>query len=780
LVAERGRQIRAGVGPCRPALTGIQVTRFFGLRAALTLLVLIAIAPVFVVVLQASLAEQRGRLLRAESSLRSLVERDAAHQEQLVEGARHVLTAMAHAPPVFQEDLAACAAYMRNLQADYPAGHGTFGMLDPQGRLTCRATAPAVAVSSADRRFFRDAVATGRFVVGDFTISRASALAVLPLGLPVSDQAGRLRGVVYVALDLARAGEHLRKLTMAPEITLTVADSSAVVLAAVGPGALQPGARMPEGILRQAIASGQPRHGRATDASGEEWIVAVEPVGRPGNGRLFVTGSASTAAVLAPVADRLQLQLGALGLITLLGAVSAWAFGDRIVARPIASLLRRVDALAREEPAPRNLPPPQRGLSELVELDRRFSEMSQRLAERSVQRDVALRAIADSERHYRTLFEANPHPMWVFDQHTLRFLTVNDAAIAHYGYSRDEFLSMTIADIRPPQDVQPLVQELESLSALSTPSQWRHRLKDGRLIDVEISSHVMDFGGRPARLVLALDITRRLRAEEALRQLNETLERRVSERTSELRLANRELESFSYSVSHDLRAPLQVIDGFGRALLARHDEALDGQARHYLDRIRDNTRQMGELIDALLSLARVTRAELRSERIDLSALAREAAGRMRQREPQRQVAVEIEPGLTCDGDARLLAALLDNLIGNAWKFTARTPDARIRVGRKDGPAREPVFYVEDNGAGFEMAYADRLFKAFQRLHTAREFEGTGIGLATVHRIVARHGGRVWAQASPGQGATFHFTLKPATVGEDHPPARQDETGVTRR
>jgi PAS domain S-box-containing protein len=766
LVAERGRQIRAGVGPHRPALAGIQVTRLFGLRAALTLLVLIAIAPVFAVVLQASLAEQRSRLQRAEASLRSLVERDAAHQERLVEGVRHMLTAMAHAPPVFQDDLAACAAYMRNLQADDPAGYGTFGMLDAQGRLTCRATAPVAAVSSADRRFFREAVATGRFAVGDFTISRASARPVLPLGLPVFGRDGGLRGVVYVALDLAQAGERLRKLTIPPEITLAVTDDSGVVLASVGPGALQPGARMPAGVLRQSIASGQPSRGRATDASGDEWMVAVQPVGSPDEGRLFVTGSASTAAVLAPAADRLQLQLGALALITLLGAVTAWAFGDRIVARPIAALLRRVDALAREEP-PVDAPPPRRGLGELVELDRRFTEMAQRLAERSAQRDAAIRAIADSEQHYRTVFECNPHPMWVFDQRTLQFLTVNDAAIAHYGYSRDEFLSMTIADIRPSQDVLPLVQVLETLEGLTTPSQWRHRLKDGRLIDVEISSHVMDYGGRPARLALALDITRRLRAEDALRQLNESLERRVGERTSELRLANRELESFSYSVSHDLRAPLQVIDGFGQALLARHGDGLDGQARHYLDRIRHNTRQMGELIDALLSLARVARAEMRAERIDLSALACQTIERLRQHAPERQVFVEIERGLACDGDARLLAALLDNLIGNAWKFTSRRPDARNRVGRTAGPAGEPVFFVEDNGAGFDMAYADKLFKAFQRLHTAGEFEGTGIGLATVHRIVARHGGRVWAHASPGQGATFHFTLQPG-AGQEQP------------
>ncbi|HSV44864.1 MAG TPA: PAS domain S-box protein [Ramlibacter sp.] len=870
---------------------------------------LIAIAPVFAVVLQASLEEQRGRLQRTETALRSLVELDAAHQARLIEGARQMLTAMAHAPPVYQGDLAACVAYMKKLQVDYPAAYGTFGLLDAQGQLACRATPPALLVSSADRRYFRNAISTGRFSVGEFTVSRASGRSVLPVGLPVyGGEAGQLRGVVYVALDLAQAEDHLRKLTIPPETTLTVVDADGIALAATGPSAVPAGTRLRDDFLLRAIATGSARDGRADGADGQEWLFAVRPVGRAGEGRVYVTGMASTSAVLAPAASRLQMQLGALVLITLLGAVAAWIFGDRIVARPIAALLARVDALAREElrldqvPAPTGLP----RLAELAELDRRVQELARRLVERSVQRDGAMaemlhqknllesvlesmaegllvldrrgrvlhrndasvrllpgvgqlqsdagllrrrpaawgvylldgstpcpprqwpplralrgegtggfrylvrgplsggtekvvqgsarpvrtpdgrlagavilfsdatdawraeQALKDSEQRYRTLFESNPHPMWVYDVQTLAFLTVNDAAVAHYGYSREEFLRMSIADIRPPQEVESLMRVLEHTQTLSQPRPWLHRRKDGSCIDVEISSHVLDYGGRRARMVLALDITLRLRAEEALRQVNETLERRVGERTAELKLTNRELESFSYSVSHDLRAPLQVIDGFGRALLAHHAHALDAQARHYLERIRDNTRQMGELIDALLSLARVTRVELRTERIDLSALAVLAIERLRQRWPERQVEVEIEPGLASRGDPRLLAALLDNLIENAWKFTSRNAQARIRVGRKAASKGEVVFFVEDNGAGFDMSYVDKLFKAFQRLHSVGEFEGTGIGLATVHRIVARHGGRVWAESSPGRGAVFHFILQPGAPDEEQP------------
>jgi light-regulated signal transduction histidine kinase (bacteriophytochrome) len=259
--------------------------------------------------------------------------------------------------------------------------------------------------------------------------------------------------------------------------------------------------------------------------------------------------------------------------------------------------------------------------------------------------------------------------------------------------------------------------------------------------------------------VLAHDISERRMAQRTLEHLNETLERRVADRTRELALSNRELESFSYSLSHDLRAPLQAIDGFSRALLSHHAAQLDAQGRHYLERITGNTRRMGQLIDDLLSLASVTRTEVKMQPLNLADEAERIVERLRQGEPGRKVEVEIDPYISCRGDPGLLAVVLENLLQNAWKFTARTPDARIRVGHKTSVQGEKVVFVADNGAGFDMAYSSKLFTAFQRLHPASEFEGTGIGLATVHRIITRHGGRVWAESSPGRGAAFQFTLE---------------------
>lgn len=226
---------------------------------------------------------------------------------------------------------------------------------------------------------------------------------------------------------------------------------------------------------------------------------------------------------------------------------------------------------------------------------------------------------------------------------------------------------------------------------------------------------------------------------------------------TQLRLANAELEAFSYSVSHDLRAPLATLQGFSRQLAERLGDSNDAKVQHYLDRIGRTALHMGELIDGLLALAQVSRRPLRREAVDLTRLARDVLERLGRDEPARKVDTFVEDDLVAHADARMMRSLLDNLLGNAWKFTALKQPGRIEVGRRVG-AGEDQFYVHDNGAGFDMAHASQLFTAFHRLHDSQEYPGTGIGLATVHRIVTRHRGQIWAKAVPGEGATFYFTL----------------------
>ena len=249
-----------------------------------------------------------------------------------------------------------------------------------------------------------------------------------------------------------------------------------------------------------------------------------------------------------------------------------------------------------------------------------------------------------------------------------------------------------------------------------------------------------------------------LRESEAhLAKLNQELEARVEMRTAALAAANKELDAFAYSVSHDLRAPLRAMEGFSQALLEDYEDKLDDEGKEYLAQVSAGSQRMAQLIDDLLQLSRVGRREIEPETVDISELVRTVAAELRQIEPERDVSFDIAPGVTGKGDARLLRIVFDNLLGNAWKFTSKNPQAKIEFGvtEQDG---KPAYYLRDNGAGFDMTYADKLFQPFQRLHRAEEFEGTGIGLATVERVITRHGGRVWIDSAIEQGTTVYFAL----------------------
>jgi PAS domain S-box-containing protein len=283
------------------------------------------------------------------------------------------------------------------------------------------------------------------------------------------------------------------------------------------------------------------------------------------------------------------------------------------------------------------------------------------------------------------------------------------------------------------------------------------RSKPVRWLEIQGRRFDSPDGGR--RMVgTVADVTSQVEAEERRQRSEQELERRVAERTAELTAANRELEAFSYSVSHDLRAPLRSIDGFALALVEDHGGALAPEARQYLEIVRAESQRMGQIIDDLLGLARITRSPLERVEVDVTALGREIVEGLRRRQPDRDVAVSIEPAMTAVADTKLLRIALENLIGNAWKFTGRAAAPRIELGtaETDG-GRE--FFIRDNGAGFDSLEAANLFQPFQRLHASSEFEGHGIGLATVHRIIKRHGGLIWAQSRPGeQGAVFRWTL----------------------
>ena len=287
---------------------------------------------------------------------------------------------------------------------------------------------------------------------------------------------------------------------------------------------------------------------------------------------------------------------------------------------------------------------------------------------------------------------------------------------------------------------------------------WQRR-KDGekRLLAWHCKMLKNNDGKVTGVLSSAIDITERKKADEEIRRLNQDLELLVQERTAELTVINKELEAFSYSVSHDLRAPLRALDGFSLAILEDYSDKLDNEGKKYLNRIREASQKMAKLIDAMLILSRVTKTDLALTEVNLTEMAEEISSELTKHNPERNVIWKIEPGMTVTADPVLIKNTLENLIGNAWKFTSKHPSATIEVGsiHENG---EVVYFVRDDGAGFDMTYASKLFGAFQRMHSTAEFDGTGIGLATVHRIITKHGGRIWAEGKSEIGATFYFTL----------------------
>lgn len=379
------------------------------------------------------------------------------------------------------------------------------------------------------------------------------------------------------------------------------------------------------------------------------------------------------------------------------------------------------------------------------------------------ERTLAQEALRKSEAEFRAIFEVASVGIVQVYPDTGQFIRCNQTYCDIVGYSESELFNMKFPELTHPEDRERDFESFQRAARGETPlysSEKRYIRKDGTIVWVRLNATFLgDENGRPLRTVaICEDITERKQADEEIRKLNDELEQRVKERTTQLELTNKELESFAYSVSHDLRAPLRGIDGWSLALLEDYGQSLDDKARTYINRVRKETQLMGTLIDDMLKLSRVTRANLHCVPIDLTAMAQNIADRFHSEISNRPVEVIIQPDLRTIGDHRLLDIVLVNLFENAFKFIGTKSHGRIEFGETEIEG-EKTFFIRDNGVGFDMAYVSKIFGAFQRLHRSSEFPGTGIGLTTVQRIIHRHGGRIWAHGEPGQGATVYFTLE---------------------
>jgi PAS domain S-box-containing protein len=360
-----------------------------------------------------------------------------------------------------------------------------------------------------------------------------------------------------------------------------------------------------------------------------------------------------------------------------------------------------------------------------------------------------------SEARYRTLFDYAPDGIVIADSQSV-YLDANASMCQMLGYSLDELIGLHASDIVAQQEIQHIAPALSEIGAKSDHHrEWQFRRKDGSVFDTEVIATLMPSGNIMAMI---RDITERKQAQEKIHQLNSELEQRVTERTAQLEAANKELEAFSYSVSHDLRAPLRAVDGFSQAVLEDYGPQLPKECREDLQTIRNGAQKMGQLIDDLLTFSRLSRLPLSKSAVDTDKLVRSVLGELNYKQKGRQIDVRIAALPPSQADPALLKQVWVNLLSNALKYTGKREAAVVEIGCTQEKGQN-VYFVRDNGTGFDMQYAHKLFGVFQRLHRAEDYEGTGVGLAIVQRVIHRHGGRVWAESAVNRGATFYFTFE---------------------
>ena len=724
---------------------------------------------------------------------------------------RQLLQGLALVPAVAHPvDKAACQRVLARAFSAQPF-LSTLNLFSPGGEALCSAAIGATP-SVADRAYFKESVGSKGLVVSDYLIGKVTGKSVVAMALPLLDERGTVRAVLVAGLDLAWMGRALAEVPVAAGTNIVLVDAHGTVLAP--PRWL--GRSVAEHPVFQRIAGSTAMTSfEAQGVDGVQRIFVAKPLNPALGGQTYLwvavpKHSASEAALRDFLGNTLLVFAT---VLTLFAAI--WWEGSRLVLQPVERLRQAAARLGTARPSERtHLPHTDDAIGQLATT---FDDMAESIETREAELGRSRQSLLRANRNLRMLSavkdligDATSEPA-LFDAlcrsmaqlggyPTVYVARADDDAgksvvvLAAEGIPAEERQRLNISwgdnergqgvagtavrenrpclihDVRSDPRFAPWRAMAVSMgyeAVIALPLRVAGRAW-GVLALASTQPGVFDEEETQLLEELAADLghgieTLRLRAtkeaaEEALHRANEELERRVRERTTELERANRELEAFSYSISHDLRAPLRSMDGFAQVLDEDYGALLDAAGKEHLGRIRKAAQRMGLLIDDIIDLARLSQSEMNVRDVDLSALAAEIAAELASAQPDREVKLRIAPGLAARGDRSLLRIFMQNLLENAWKYTSKRADAEVEFGCVQLPSGEAAYFVRDNGAGFDMAFADRLFRPFTRLHRVEDFTGTGIGLATVARIAERHGGRVWAEAEKGKGATFYFTL----------------------
>ena len=664
-------------------------------------------------------------------------------------GAEQLMTAVAQLPQVKQHNAAKTVPVLRELRKVNPMYMSIF-IADRNGTVWASTSTETRPVNVADRRYFKNALASGQLSSGEYVVSRFTSKPSLNFACPLKDDQGDIVGVISVGFVIDRYREMLGRMQAPAGANSVLIDHRGIILSrAVNPEAFIGKEYFPE-VFKKIQEGPDTGYSVRSGLVGDMRIISHQKLRLKGEQTpyMYVTSGIPVKVVLARANKAILINLMFFMSVLAVAFVLAWRIGKRSIADRVTLLEQASQRLAGGDLDVRVSDLVAGG--ELGNLGQTFDAMARQIALRE-------QALSDSESNYRDIFNATHDALFVRDAESGAIIEVNNAAERMFGYTCEEMLHVTVPElsgVEPPYSSKDAMQWVQkSIQKGPQKFEWLSKRKNGELFWSEVVLSASSIVGKRRVLAVVRDITERKQAEEENRKLNASLQ----QQTLDLIASNRELEACSYTLSHDLRSPLTSIYTAGQLLKTMYGEELDENGKILLHSICDGSEHMEELIEAILGLFGAARSEMHADEVNLSEIAASITVNLHLNAPERGVEFVIAPGVTATCDHRLIKVVLENLLGNAWKYSWETPAPRIEFGvtGRDG---ETVYYVRDNGAGFDMKDADELFSPFKRLHASGKFPGTGIGLATVQRIVERHGGKVWAEAEPWKGATFYFTL----------------------